>query len=57
MLESDNEQQQGHGWTLSQLLSVAAQGVTYIILTDCTYSCPSLSNYTYTLYIILYYIL
>jgi len=42
--------------TLSQLLSAAAQGVTYIILTDCTYSCPSLSNYTYILYYItLYY--
>jgi len=42
---------------LSQLLSASAQGVTYIILTDCIYSCPSLSNYThiYILYITLYY--
>jgi len=46
---------------LSQLLSAATQDVTYIILTDCTCSCPSLSNYTYIIlyytYIILYYIL
>jgi len=34
---------------------VSAQGVTYIILTDCLYSCTSLSNYTYVLYITLYY--
>jgi len=39
----------GYGWTLSQLLSASTQGVTYIILTDCTYC--SLSNYTYILYI------
>jgi len=52
MLESDNEQYQGHDWIISQLLSAATQGVTYIILTDCTYSCPSLSNYTYILYYI-----
>ena len=56
MLGSDKEQYQGHGWTLSQLLSAATQGVTYIILTDCTYSYPSLSNYT-LYYIILYYII
>ena len=40
---------------LSQPLSASAQGVTYIILTDCIYSCPSLSNFTYMLYITLYY--
>jgi len=28
---------------LYQLLNASAQGVTYIILTDCIYSCPSLS--------------
>jgi len=45
-------------WTLSQLFSAAAQGVTYIIPTDCTCTCtcPSLSNY-YIYYIILYYII
>ena len=35
---------------LSQLLSASAQDVTYIILTDRVYSCPSLSN------ILIYYI-
>jgi len=40
---------------LSHLLSASTQGVTYIILTDCTYSCPNLINYTYILYITLYY--
>jgi len=44
--------EQAHSWTLSQLLSAAAQGVTYIILTDCTYTCPSLSNYIYIIYYI-----
>jgi len=51
-LENDKEKKQGHGWPPISAISAAAQGVTYIILNDFIFSCPSLSNYTYVLYMV-----